>query len=160
MLFRCASGAGLRLGGHGGRVTREDGRLVDRTVRRCHRTPVILMWYHAIAVGHVAPQWPVEGESRLRVLAPVDMVLHSATHLFCNEDVGNGLRDLVDLDSLLRDFALEPRFWPGLTARAAELDPADRASAGRLDRARRQLQRGGCDFPLATYRPSISEKWN
>jgi Uncharacterised nucleotidyltransferase len=50
------------------------------------------------------------------------MVLHSATHLFCNEDVGNGLRDLVDLDSLLRDFAREMGFWPGLTVRAAELD--------------------------------------
>jgi hypothetical protein len=51
-------------------------------------------------------------------------------------------------------------FAVGDLSRAAELDPADRASAGRLDRARRQLQRGGCDFPLATYRPSISEKWN
>ena len=65
---------------------------------------------------------PVTGEPRLRILAPVDMVLHSATHLFCNEDVGNGLRDLVDLDSLLRDFAREAGFWPRLTARAAELD--------------------------------------
>ncbi len=65
---------------------------------------------------------PVAGEPRLRILAPVDMVLHSATHLFCNEDVGNGLRDLADLDSLLRDFAHESDFWPALTARAAELD--------------------------------------
>jgi hypothetical protein len=50
------------------------------------------------------------------------MVLHSATHLFCNEDVGNGLRDLADLDSLLREFAHESGFWPELTTRAAELD--------------------------------------
>jgi hypothetical protein len=50
------------------------------------------------------------------------MVLHSATHLFCNEDVGNGLRDLVDLDSLLRDFGRDDSFWPWLTVRAAELD--------------------------------------
>ena len=50
------------------------------------------------------------------------MVLHSATHLFCNEDVGNGLRDLADLDGLLREFAHEDGFWPDLTARAAELD--------------------------------------
>jgi hypothetical protein len=70
----------------------------------------------------LAASRPVTGEPRLRVLAPVDMVLHSATHLFCNEDVGNGLRDLVDLDSLLRDFAREAGFWPGLTARSAELD--------------------------------------
>lgn len=62
------------------------------------------------------------GEPRLRVLAPVDMVLHSATHLFCNEDVGNSLRDLVDLDSLLCCFGNKKGFWPALSARAAELD--------------------------------------
>jgi Uncharacterised nucleotidyltransferase len=65
---------------------------------------------------------PVAGEPRLRILAPVDMVLHSATHLFCNEDVGNGLRDLADLDSLLREFANDEDFWTRLTVRAAELD--------------------------------------
>jgi hypothetical protein len=70
----------------------------------------------------LAASRPVAGEPRLRIPAPVDMVLHSATHLFCNEDVGNSLRDLVDLDSLLRDFAREAGFWPGLTVRAAELD--------------------------------------
>ncbi|HEX7273275.1 MAG TPA: nucleotidyltransferase family protein [Casimicrobiaceae bacterium] len=64
---------------------------------------------------------PLKGEPRLRVLAPTDMVLHSATHLFCNEDVGNNLRDLVDVDSLLRSFAQEGTFWPELTSRAVEL---------------------------------------
>jgi len=48
--------------------------------------------------------------------------VHSATHLFCNEDVGNNLRDLVDLDSLLREFASVEDFWPRLTVRARELD--------------------------------------
>jgi hypothetical protein len=70
----------------------------------------------------LAASRPVAGEPRLRVLAPVDMVLHSATHLFCNEDVGNSLRDLVDLDSLLREFASEENFWTRLTVRAGELD--------------------------------------
>jgi hypothetical protein len=70
----------------------------------------------------LAASQPVAGDARLRVLAPVDMVLHSATHLFCNEDVGNSLRDLVDLDSLLRQFASEEDFWPRLTVRAGELD--------------------------------------
>jgi len=70
----------------------------------------------------LAASQPVVGEPRLRVLAPRDMVLHSAAHLFCNEDVGNSLRDLVDLDSLLRGFAQESGFWSGLTVRAAELD--------------------------------------
>jgi hypothetical protein len=70
----------------------------------------------------LAASRPVAGEPRLRVLAPIDMVLHSATHLFCNEDVGNSLRDLVDLDSLLREFASVEDFWPRLTVRARELD--------------------------------------
>lgn len=70
----------------------------------------------------LAASRPVAGEPRLRVLAPVDMVLHSATHLFCNEDVGNNLRDLVDLDSLLRELANEEEFWPRLTLRAGELE--------------------------------------
>ncbi len=70
----------------------------------------------------VADSRPVTGEPRLRVLAPVDMVLHSATHLFCNEDVGNSLRDLLDLDSLLRELAGDEGFWSRLTVRASELD--------------------------------------
>ncbi len=67
---------------------------------------------------------PIASEPRLRVLAPVDMVLHSATHLFHNEDLSSGLRDVADLDSLLRDFGREPAFWRELTERASELDLA------------------------------------
>jgi hypothetical protein len=74
------------------------------------------------SVKLLAASRPIADEPRLRVLAPIDMVLHSATHLFCNEDVGNSLRDLVDLDSLLREFASEEGFWPRLTVRAGELD--------------------------------------
>jgi hypothetical protein len=65
---------------------------------------------------------PLAGEPRLKVLAPADMVLHSATHLFFNEVFDQGLRDLADLDSLLRHFASTPQFWAGLVARARELD--------------------------------------
>jgi hypothetical protein len=56
------------------------------------------------------------------VLAPADMVLHSATHLFNNEDLTHGLRDLVDIDALLRDFGRQAPFWPGLLLRAEELN--------------------------------------
>lgn len=62
--------------------------------------------------------------SPLRLLAPPDMVLHSCAHLFLNEDLTNGLRDLADLDSLLRHFGQDARFWGELTARARELDLA------------------------------------
>ena len=67
---------------------------------------------------------PLAGAAPLRLLAPTDMVLHSATHLFFNEEFSHGLRDLVDLDSLLRHFADEPGFWESLAARARELDLA------------------------------------
>ena len=66
----------------------------------------------------------IAGADRLRVLSPVDMVLHSATHLFHNEELSHGLRDLADLDSLLRTFGAQPEFWQELPRRAIELDLA------------------------------------
>lgn len=57
------------------------------------------------------------------VLSPVDMVLHSATHLFHEGDFSHGLRDLADIDSLLREHAQKDHsFWEKLTTRAIELD--------------------------------------
>jgi hypothetical protein len=66
----------------------------------------------------------IEDEANVRVLAPADMVLHSATHLFTNEEFSNGLRDLADLDLLLRHFGALPGFWEGLVPRAVELQLA------------------------------------
>jgi hypothetical protein len=56
-------------------------------------------------------------DPRLRVLAPADMVLHSAVHLF-NDEVGKPLRDLFDLHDLLCYFGADPQFWDALIARA------------------------------------------
>ncbi|MBV8603305.1 MAG: nucleotidyltransferase family protein [Pelomonas sp.] len=56
------------------------------------------------------------------VLAPTDMVLHSATHLFFDGEVDNLLRDLSDLDLLLRHFGAAPAFWLALVARARRLE--------------------------------------
>ncbi|NDP46949.1 MAG: nucleotidyltransferase family protein [Sulfuriferula multivorans] len=58
----------------------------------------------------------------IRVLAAEDRILHSATHLFHDGELPHGLRDLTDLDLLLRD-ALEAdtHFWTLLVARATEL---------------------------------------
>ena len=57
------------------------------------------------------------------VLSPCDMVLHSATHLFQNEELTHGLRDLVDIDALLAHFGRAGRpFWRTLAVRAGELD--------------------------------------
>ena len=61
------------------------------------------------------------GSGGFRVLAPADMVLHSAVHLFYEGDFENGLRDLVDIDALLRHFGDRPEFWPELIRRGHEL---------------------------------------
>jgi len=55
------------------------------------------------------------------VLAAEDRILHSATHLFHDGELAHGLRDLTDLDLLLREAATERDFWQHLTTRADEL---------------------------------------
>jgi hypothetical protein len=65
---------------------------------------------------------PVAGQPGLQVLAPADMVLHSAVHLFSDGQFHHGLRDLVDLHRLMLHFGAEPGFWAGLPARAHELE--------------------------------------
>jgi hypothetical protein len=74
----------------------------------------------AIGVG------PDHTNNPVMVLAPADMVLHSAVHLFTEGEFGRGLRDLCDLDRLLRYFSdVDPDFWDQL---------AERASAFHLER--------------------------
>lgn len=58
------------------------------------------------------------------VLSPVDMVLHGMVHLFHNDDLSHALRDLSDLDLLLRSYTRTPGFWADLAERARELDLA------------------------------------
>jgi hypothetical protein len=43
-------------------------------------------------------------------------------HLFHNEDMSHGLRDLSDLDLLMRHFGDRPGFWEQLVERSRELD--------------------------------------
>ncbi len=63
----------------------------------------------------------VDGAEGLRVLAPPDMVLHSAVHLFQEGEFDHGLRDLLDLNDLLLHFSADPSFWRALFERAREL---------------------------------------
>ena len=64
----------------------------------------------------------LDGYDDLKVLCPVDMVLHSAAHLFNESELNNGLRDLADIDSLLRHFHNLSSFWDVLVDRARELE--------------------------------------
>jgi Uncharacterised nucleotidyltransferase len=65
---------------------------------------------------------PVAGNPQLAVLAPEDMILHSAVHLFNEGEFARGLRDLDDLNMLLRHFGKESGFWLKLVQRAEALD--------------------------------------
>ncbi|UVW28910.1 nucleotidyltransferase family protein [Massilia sp. H6] len=67
---------------------------------------------------------PIPGNDRLWTLAPHDMVLHSAVHLFSEGELHHGLRDLFDLHRLLLHFDAMPDFWAGLPARAVQLQLA------------------------------------
>src|SRR5574341_1584298 len=60
--------------------------------------------------------------SQFKILSPADMVLHSTAHAFQDGDLARGLRDLVDLDGLLRHYGARGRFWEALVERAQELD--------------------------------------
>lgn len=64
---------------------------------------------------------PLAGRPGWYVLSPHDMLLHSMTHLFMNDDMSHALRDLSDLGILLNHFAAQPGFWDGLVPRARAL---------------------------------------
>lgn len=63
----------------------------------------------------------VENMPGLFVLSPVDMILHSATHLFHEGEFKQGLRDISDLDLLLRQYIVNTGQWAALICRAEEL---------------------------------------
>lgn len=62
---------------------------------------------------------PIVG-SRFHVLAPADMLMHSAVHLFRNGDFRHGIRDLYDIDGLARHFSAEQGFWDQFVARVQQ----------------------------------------
>jgi hypothetical protein len=96
----------------------------DAYDQRCYRE-----WMHELPP--MQPHAPRDRDRRppcapgLYGLAPRDMVLLSATHLFSEGAYDHGLRDLFDLHRLLCHFgATEPGFWTALPARARELELA------------------------------------
>jgi hypothetical protein len=58
-------------------------------------------------------------ENGLRMLSPPDIIVHAAAHLLADGDLAGGLRNLWDIDRLLRQFAAEDAdFWAKLDVRA------------------------------------------
>mgnify|MGYP005990748893 CR=1 FL=1 len=57
-------------------------------------------------------------DSGLYVMAPADMVLHSTAHLFADGDLAGGLRNLWDINLLIREFSeADAGFWEDLALR-------------------------------------------
>ncbi|HYE71252.1 MAG TPA: nucleotidyltransferase family protein [Aquabacterium sp.] len=70
----------------------------------------------------IAAHEPLPDGSGLSVLAPCDMVIHSAVHLFHEGELRNGLRDLLDLEALMSESSShDAGFHERLVDRAEEL---------------------------------------
>lgn len=65
-----------------------------------------------------------------QVLHPVDQVLHNTSHLFQDSEARDRIRDLVDLDGLLRHFGTDAAFWTELPNRARQLGLSDPLALG------------------------------
>ncbi|MDB5699832.1 MAG: hypothetical protein JWL66_31 [Sphingomonadales bacterium] len=53
----------------------------------------------------------------LRILCPADMVIHAVAHMFADGDLAGGLRNLWDIDRLVREFDSDD-FWKALSHRS------------------------------------------
>lgn len=86
----------------------------------------------------------------LSVLCPEDMVVHAAAHLFADGDLQGGLRNLWDIDRLVREFVeRDAGFVTSLTARAARHELSE-AVARALRLARRIYATPGGSDPVAS----------
>jgi len=63
----------------------------------------------------------VRVDGGVRVLCPAHMVLHAAAHLFHDGEITGAIRDVVDLDALLRRFGEGADFWRELASESREL---------------------------------------
>lgn len=120
--------------------------LLPKTARiRTHAGPIL-------ANARSLPNLP-----GLSIPADTDLVLHSACHLFHEGEWGHGLRDLVDLDAMLRQFSLSPDFWQTLLTRAQALN-LGRPLHYALDNCRRWLHTPIPEHVIATC-PSRPPPW-
>jgi hypothetical protein len=90
-------------------------------------------------------------ENGLRILAPADIIVHAAAHLFADGDLAGGLRNLWDIDRLLREFD-SADFRRTLAARA-RLHQLEGPVARALRLARRLY-----GTPVVVGRPRISDR--
>lgn len=101
---------------------------------KVHRRGAVLDLHHTILPPTAASkvnasllfEEVVEVKPGIFTLSSRDRILHSAAHLFHEGEFHHGLRDLWDLDRMLRDFSTtDPQLWDELLSRAIELDLMD-----------------------------------
>jgi Uncharacterised nucleotidyltransferase len=56
--------------------------------------------------------------SLIYTLSPPDMLIHAVAHLFADGDLNGGLRNLWDIDRLIREHSVVPDYWKQLIVRA------------------------------------------
>src|SRR3546814_13386389 len=95
----------------------------------------------------------LDGDGQLRILAPADMVLHAAVHLFNDGEYDHGLRALLDIGDLLQHFGEQPAFWGDLAMRAEAL-----GLTGPLQLTLRYLERLP-GMPLPAEIPDATAPW-
>ena len=96
---------------------------------------------------------PIPHQPSLRILAPADMVLHTSVHLFQNGELDHTLRELIDIDDLLRHFAGDAAFWPAFLQRTEELG-LGRPAFYALEMTRRLL-----GTPIPSHVHDHAERW-
>lgn len=106
----------------------------------------------------IARATPVPGLPALRVPAPEDLLIHSVTHLVHEGELHNGLRDLHDIDGMLRNFGQEPAFWDRLVAAAAGNDLAGPLLLG-LRLARAVFDSPVPEATVATVAAAAAPRW-
>ena len=120
------------------------------TVLDVHHTILPLTSRHAPDPTRIiARSRPLDtfGIDAIRVPCREDMVIHSITHLVHEGELHNGLRDLRDIDCMLRDFSKQDGFWGRLGPFAAQNDLAQPVVLG-LQLARRVF---GTPIPEAVF---------
>ncbi|MCP5300322.1 MAG: nucleotidyltransferase family protein [Chromatiaceae bacterium] len=101
---------------------RHPARAVEVDVHHNLSPPVSRTQIDADKLWDAASEYTDEFGTRVFVLESADLLLHNAIHLFMNDELRGGLRDVVDFRDLYEHFdAAEAGFAERLVARATEL---------------------------------------
>jgi hypothetical protein len=94
-------------------------------------------------------------ENGLYALSPADMIVHASAHLLADGDLAGGLRNLWDIDRLVRQFSTETGFWKKLRERSHKHQLAD--AVGRALRLSARLYETPIDRQLAGH-PRLADR--